>query len=81
MQAPCGTEIDFFYMPWDQRDTNRGFAFVNFQSPSAASQCQEHFTGRTFRFVQSKKRCVVIPAHVQGLQNNLRHHREIILDG
>eukprot|EP00437_Effrenium_voratum_P002908 CAMPEP_0181429858 /NCGR_PEP_ID=MMETSP1110-20121109/17421_1 /TAXON_ID=174948 /ORGANISM="Symbiodinium sp., Strain CCMP421" /LENGTH=520 /DNA_ID=CAMNT_0023553149 /DNA_START=63 /DNA_END=1625 /DNA_ORIENTATION=+ len=66
--------FDFFYLPWDtQNDCNIGYVFVNFPDPGAAQNAVRAFSNYHFRLHDSKKVGKVSPAHIQGLENNLRH--------
>lgn len=66
--------FDFFYLPWDtQNDCNIGYVFVNFPDPGAAQMAVRAFSSYNFRLHDSKKVGKVSPAHIQGLENNLRH--------
>mmetsp|Transcript_7945 Transcript_7945/g.28991 ORF Transcript_7945/g.28991 Transcript_7945/m.28991 type:complete len:472 (+) Transcript_7945:73-1488(+) len=66
--------FDFFYLPWDlQNDCNVGYAFVNFRDCGSADRCSRIFTNFNFRKFESRKTCKVYPAHIQGLENNIRH--------
>ncbi|CAE7435857.1 ML2 [Symbiodinium natans] len=66
--------FDFFYLPWDtQNDCNIGYVFVNFPDPAAAQNAVRAFSNYHFRQHDSKKVGKVSPAHIQGLENNLRH--------
>eukprot|EP00439_Symbiodinium_sp_Y106_P026153 s1032_g3.t1 len=66
--------FDFFYLPWDtQNDCNIGYVFVNFPDPAAAQNAVRAFSNYHFRLHDSKKVGKVSPAHIQGLENNLRH--------
>jgi len=66
--------FDFFYLPWDtQNDCNMGYVFVNFPDPGAAQTAVRAFSNYNFRLHDSKKVGKVSPAHIQGLENNLRH--------
>jgi len=64
-------KYDFFHLPKnEQLCTNLGYSFINFISAKDAARFEAEMTG--FRFAStSAKRCVVVPAHVQGLSNNL----------
>lgn len=63
---------DFFYLPKDVKfRANLGYAFVNFLTHEHASRFMAQMTGYRFPGSGSAKACVVVPAHVQGLQNNL----------
>jgi len=66
--------FDFFYLPWDlQNDCNVGYAFINFRDVASAERCTRIFTNFNFRNFDSRRTCKVFPAHIQGLENNLRH--------
>jgi hypothetical protein len=66
--------FDFFYLPWDtQNDGNVGYAFVNFLDSAAAQKAVRIFSNYHFRLHDSRKVGKVLPAHIQGLENNLRH--------
>jgi len=70
-QQGYGGKYDFFHLPKNrQLCANLGYAFINFISAKDAARFEVEMTG--FRFTHtSAKRCVVVPAHVQGLSNNL----------
>jgi len=67
-------KYDFFYMPMDLvNKCNVGYAFINFVNPSdcaAFSLVLREYRFRTFR---SRKLGTSVPAHIQGLESNLRH--------
>eukprot|EP00405_Crypthecodinium_cohnii_P036338 CAMPEP_0206540604 /NCGR_PEP_ID=MMETSP0325_2-20121206/9088_1 /ASSEMBLY_ACC=CAM_ASM_000347 /TAXON_ID=2866 /ORGANISM="Crypthecodinium cohnii, Strain Seligo" /LENGTH=383 /DNA_ID=CAMNT_0054038327 /DNA_START=51 /DNA_END=1202 /DNA_ORIENTATION=+ len=66
--------FDFFYLPWDlQNDCNVGYAFVNFRDIGSAERFSRLFSNWNFRKFDSRKSCKVYPAHIQGLENNVRH--------
>jgi len=68
---------DFVYVPIDRNTRwNVGYAFVNFTTSEAASQCTKKFTGRRFNGYQQGKVIAVSPAHLQGLEANLKHYRD-----
>jgi len=65
--------IDFFYLPWDlKKDHNMGYAFLNIKDPRCEERFRRTFNHRRFRRF-SKSRCTVGPAHLQGLEINVRH--------
>lgn len=67
-----GGRYDFFYLPRDVKfRANLGYAFINFLTPEDASRFQAEMNGYRFAGSGSSKACVVVPAHVQGLVNNL----------
>jgi len=67
-----GTRYDFFYLPRDVKfRANLGYAFINFATPEDASGFKDEMDGFQFTGSGSSKACAVVPAHVQGLMNNL----------
>lgn len=67
--------FDFFYLPWDlQNDCNVGYAFINFRSTALAEQFIRLFANYCWeRFNAQRSFAKVLPAHIQGLENNIRH--------
>merc|ERR1719240_24899 len=72
-----GGKYDFFHFPKNrQRSANLGYGFINFEKAEDAARFEVEMTG--FRFSHtSLKRCVVVPAHIQGLFNNLMEFKQI----
>jgi len=67
-----GSRYDFFYLPRDVKfRANLGYAFINFVTPEDAAAFQAEMNGYRFVNSGSSKACVVVPAHVQGMMNNL----------
>merc|ERR1719238_1068844 len=67
-----GSRYDFFYLPRDVKfSANLGYAFINFLTPEDASKFQAELKEYRFPGSGSSKACIVVPAHVQGLMNNL----------
>jgi len=65
-------KYDFFYLPKDVKfRANLGYAFINFVTPEDAARFQAEMNGYRFAGSVSTKACIVVPAHVQGLNNNL----------
>lgn len=63
---------DFFYLPRDVKfRANLGYAFINFLTPEDAANFEAEMNGYRFSGSGSSKACAVVPAHVQGLMNNL----------
>lgn len=63
---------DFFYLPRDVKfRANLGYAFINFLTPEDASSFEQEMNGYRFNGSGSTKACAIVPAHVQGLVNNL----------
>lgn len=66
------TKYDFFYLPKDVKfRANLGYAFINFVTPEDAALFEAEMNGYRFLGSGSTKACIVVPAHVQGLMNNL----------
>eukprot|EP00746_Dinoflagellata_sp_MGD_P157167 gnl/MRDRNA2_/MRDRNA2_86122_c0_seq6.p1 gnl/MRDRNA2_/MRDRNA2_86122_c0~~gnl/MRDRNA2_/MRDRNA2_86122_c0_seq6.p1 ORF type:complete len:340 (+),score=44.63 gnl/MRDRNA2_/MRDRNA2_86122_c0_seq6:130-1149(+) len=71
-----GRKYDFFYLPQDIRSrSNLGYAFVNFVDAATAKSCQDTISGHAFGGCRSRKVCIVVPAHIQGLDNLVTHFR------
>jgi hypothetical protein len=69
-------KYDFFYLPQDIRSrSNLGYAFVNFVDAATAKSCQDAISGHAFGGCRSRKVCVVVPAHIQGLNSLMTHFR------
>merc|ERR1712113_258789 len=65
-------QYDFFYLPRDVKfRANLGYAFINFVTPEDAANFSKELNGYRFSGSGSTKACAVVPAHVQGLVNNL----------
>lgn len=82
VSAMMGHEpFDFFYLPWDfQHNANVGYAFVNFHRSKSAHLAMKLFAKYQFKVHPSAKLGDASPAHIQGLENNLRHleHRAVV---
>lgn len=71
-QKGFGNRYDFFYLPRDVKfRANLGYAFINFLTPEDATAFSDEMNGYRFSSSGSVKACTVVPAHVQGLVNNL----------
>jgi len=73
--------FDFFYLPWDfQVNANVGYAFVNFHRSKSAHLAMKLFAKYQFKVHPCAKLGDASPAHIQGLENNLRHleHRAVV---
>jgi len=70
--------FDFVYVPLDLGTmSNVGYAFVNFIHPAFAAFCAEVLPRHQFsRQRKSGKPVAVSPAHMQGLEANLRHYEK-----
>merc|ERR1719265_2756223 len=72
----CGFEgmYNFFYLPMDVHNrSNVGYAFINFTLEADAAQFQAHFSQHCFQRFHGRKLSTVCSAHVQGLEQNIRH--------
>lgn len=72
-------KYDIFYLPLERcKDTrtkaNRGFAFLNFQSPTTAQEFYTTFHGIELRHHTAEKELVVLPADLQGFDRNAAHY-------
>lgn len=65
---------NFFYLPMDVHNrSNVGYAFINFEQPKDAERFRRAFCEHRFQRFHSRKIGSVCTAHVQGLDENLRH--------
>jgi hypothetical protein len=65
---------NFFYLPMDVHNrSNVGYAFINFNFAPDAERFRHEFSLHRFQRFHSRKVGTVCPAHVQGLDENLRH--------
>jgi hypothetical protein len=72
----CGFQgsYNFFYLPMDVHNrSNVGYAFVNFVTDSDAARFQAFFCQHCFLLSNRRKIGLVSHAHVQGLDQNIRH--------
>lgn len=68
---------DFFYLPIDSmRGSNRGFAFLNWKSPSFAAQFKSVFEGMKMKHFKSTKRIAIAAATLQGYEANYSHYMD-----
>lgn len=88
-------KYDFFYLPMDVHyRSNVGYAFINFTAPQDAIYFNYVFAQHRFQRYESHKIGGVCVAHLQGLDENLRHfekkavtqaknnqYRPIVFDG
>jgi hypothetical protein len=69
---------DFLHLPTGGRSAamranNLGYGFINFNNAHDAARFMDAFSGYIFEGTYSEKACVVRPAHIQGLNSNLRN--------
>lgn len=68
---------DMLHLPIDtKRRCNVGYAFVNFTLALAAQRCVKNMSGRSWSLAHSRKCCVIVAAHHQGLSANLANFVE-----
>jgi len=66
---------DFFYLPMDPRShANRGFAFLNFVNDEVAEDFYHMFHGQRLKHFNSEKVIAVMPADLQGFEQNAAHY-------
>lgn len=73
-----GGTYDFLYLPMDKGTlSNVGYAFVNFVDASWGERGMDAFKSYRFKRYrkQSGKIATVSVAHIQGLENNLKHYQ------
>lgn len=67
-----GDLFDFLYLPRDSGNrSNRGYAFVNFKDTASVRIATIALADHVFKNGRGHK-AFLIPAHIQGLENNLR---------
>jgi len=66
-------QYDFMYLPM-RNNLNRGFAFVNFISADIAERFYLKFHGHMALQTKAEKPFAVMPADVQGFQQNMVHY-------
>lgn len=64
--------LDFFYVPL-RRGRSLGYAFIGFPDTELTKDFARAMTGYKFSNKMSSKSITVVPASVQGLNNNLDH--------
>ena len=72
MAAGFDDTFDFFYLPMDfKTKRNRGYGFINFESPDIAQKFVRSFHQRRLLLHPSKKIVEVAPAVTQGYEANM----------
>jgi hypothetical protein len=67
--------FDFLYLPIDpETNANRGYAFLNFVSPSYAWMFKTAYEGRKMNHFNSSKVASVMKATLQGFEANYAHY-------
>eukprot|EP00441_Pelagodinium_beii_P039590 CAMPEP_0197639280 /NCGR_PEP_ID=MMETSP1338-20131121/13946_1 /TAXON_ID=43686 ORGANISM="Pelagodinium beii, Strain RCC1491" /NCGR_SAMPLE_ID=MMETSP1338 /ASSEMBLY_ACC=CAM_ASM_000754 /LENGTH=261 /DNA_ID=CAMNT_0043211983 /DNA_START=105 /DNA_END=890 /DNA_ORIENTATION=- len=66
--------IDFIYLPWDTaKKRNTGCCFINCRTEEEAARLLHLADGCSFWMKGSRTKCKVCVAHIQGLEENVRH--------
>jgi len=77
LKAGFGSLCDFIYLPQSaQKHINRRIAFVNLCTPAAAEEFYKKFHGKCPCPHEGSQPFVVMPADVQGLEDNIRNYTE-----
>lgn len=75
INAACLGAYDFLYLPIDpETAANRGYAFINFITPSVAWTFKSYYDGRKMNRFNSNKVVSVVPATLQGFEANYAHY-------
>mmetsp|Transcript_9565 Transcript_9565/g.17130 ORF Transcript_9565/g.17130 Transcript_9565/m.17130 type:complete len:510 (-) Transcript_9565:154-1683(-) len=68
-------DFDFFYLPMDHSNcANLGYCFVNFTETSRANDFAAAFSGKRMRRFNSHKTAVIMPASIQGYEQNYTYY-------
>eukprot|EP00929_Paragymnodinium_shiwhaense_P095453 TRINITY_DN5658_c0_g1_i4.p1 TRINITY_DN5658_c0_g1~~TRINITY_DN5658_c0_g1_i4.p1 ORF type:complete len:877 (+),score=110.10 TRINITY_DN5658_c0_g1_i4:120-2750(+) len=63
---------DFMYLPMQPRkNSNRGFAFVNFTTPESAEEFFQALNGKKLHYLNTTSVIGISPAKVQGFEENV----------
>ena len=67
-------KYDFFYLPMDlMNGCNVGYCFINFECAIDCAVFASIMQGYRFQTFKSRKMGSCVPAHIQGLESNVRH--------
>jgi hypothetical protein len=68
-------KFDCLYLPYDYAKdcNNKGYAFINFINPLHIITFYDSFEGRGWKYIDSKKICVLNLANYQG-DNEIKKH-------
>eukprot|EP00928_Gymnodinium_smaydae_P026030 TRINITY_DN20550_c0_g1_i1.p1 TRINITY_DN20550_c0_g1~~TRINITY_DN20550_c0_g1_i1.p1 ORF type:complete len:207 (+),score=34.96 TRINITY_DN20550_c0_g1_i1:44-664(+) len=69
---------DFMYFPTRRNTSGVGYGFVNFVNAEHAAKFKDVFEGYAFPGTNSRKRCCVVPAEVQGLEANVKQFKRYV---
>ena len=68
-------DFDFFYLPMDHSNcANLGYCFINFTRPQRANDFAAAFSGKRMRRFNSHKTAVIMPASIQGYEQNYTYY-------
>eukprot|EP00930_Biecheleria_cincta_P046577 TRINITY_DN32135_c0_g1_i1.p1 TRINITY_DN32135_c0_g1~~TRINITY_DN32135_c0_g1_i1.p1 ORF type:complete len:504 (-),score=103.82 TRINITY_DN32135_c0_g1_i1:351-1835(-) len=68
-------DFDFFYLPMDHSNcANLGYCFINFTETHRANDFAEAFSGKRMRRFNSHKTAVIMPASIQGYEQNYTYY-------
>lgn len=74
---PKQWDIDFIHMPWNAtRRIYAGYAFINFDTPLAATNFCRQWHGQWIAKTKRTKKLRICAAQLQGLEENLRHLKQ-----
>lgn len=72
--------FDFFYLPIDsETNRNRGYAFVNFLSPTIAKRFKQMYDGDNHNLTKAGKPLQITPATLQGYAANYAHYSAAVV--
>lgn len=76
-QPDFQAKYDFLYLPIDpETHVNRGYAFINFISPSYAYLFKSRYEGKKLKGFSSDKVLSIVPAALQGFEANYAHYAQ-----
>eukprot|EP00439_Symbiodinium_sp_Y106_P054591 s2522_g7.t1 len=68
-------DFDFFYLPMDHCNcANLGYCFINFTKTARANDFAGAFSGKRMRRFNSHKTAVIMPASIQGYEQNYTYY-------
>eukprot|EP00440_Ansanella_granifera_P036618 gb/GFBE01039730.1/.p1 GENE.gb/GFBE01039730.1/~~gb/GFBE01039730.1/.p1 ORF type:complete len:548 (+),score=139.27 gb/GFBE01039730.1/:1-1644(+) len=68
-------DFDFFYLPMDHSNcANLGYCFINFTKTCRANDFAAAFSGKRMRRFNSHKTAVIMPASIQGYEQNYTYY-------
>eukprot|EP00929_Paragymnodinium_shiwhaense_P046974 TRINITY_DN23865_c0_g1_i1.p1 TRINITY_DN23865_c0_g1~~TRINITY_DN23865_c0_g1_i1.p1 ORF type:complete len:803 (-),score=178.62 TRINITY_DN23865_c0_g1_i1:258-2666(-) len=69
-------KYDFLYLPMEESPSqyNRGFAFINFETPEGAEAFYRRYHGQRLYSYATEKTLAIMPADLQGFERNVEHY-------